>query len=76
MPYNASGPEERSQGGVKGLTQFSEEGGGSRIFARQNGGVAPTILENHLKICWWTKVHTPIIVDLEALNKIKSTPFI
>jgi hypothetical protein len=52
MPYNASGPEERSQGGVKGLTQFSEEGGGSRIFARQNGGVAPTILENHLKICW------------------------
>ncbi len=65
-----------SWGGVKGFTQFSEEGEGLRIFAHQNRGLAPTIFENHLKICWSTKVHTPITIDLEALHKIKSLPFI
>jgi hypothetical protein len=29
-----------------------------------------------LKIYWWMGMHTPIIIDLEALKKFKSPPFV
>jgi hypothetical protein len=39
-------------------------------------GATPIIFKDHLKICWWMGVHTPIIIDLEALNKIKYPSFV